>query len=378
MNHKRVLLLMIFLYVSCFTVLTSFIYHLPQGMGAETDIFHYSLKNTVEGRFMYSPIEGMSRFGFHISPFLFLFLPIYFFWASPYVLLFVQSLLLGLGALPVYWISREYFNEGKSLWFSFAYLMNPMIHNANLFDFHVYTLSTTFLLFLFYYLKKGHIRYSIIFLVLSLSCREDVGLPVFALGLFGIIVFRRKQLGSIIALSGLIWFFISVNLLIPYFSRGMYELGCGRYSHLGDSPREIMELFVSNPSYIVGYVTTQQKMMYLGKLFFPVGFISFFNPSTLFMALPGFLVNILSSAPQQISGYFQYDSTIVPFVIISAIYGLNNIRKLIEYKYDGMLYHYLFFAFIVTVIVFSLSFSLLDDMIGSILLYGKPVFRTFS
>ncbi|MGH7204446.1 MAG: DUF2079 domain-containing protein, partial [Candidatus Levyibacteriota bacterium] len=69
------------------------------------------------------------------------------------------------------------------------------------------------------------------------------------------------------------------------------------------------------------------RIEYLIKLFAPIGYLSILFPFFLVFAAPDLLINTLSNNPQLHQIYFQYTSTITPFIFLSAIYGVWVLRK---------------------------------------------------
>src|SRR5206468_9948338 len=52
--------------------------------------------------------DQISRLGAHVDPILVLFAPLWWVWPSPDMLLTVQAIAVGLGALPVFWLGRKH------------------------------------------------------------------------------------------------------------------------------------------------------------------------------------------------------------------------------------------------------------------------------
>jgi len=74
----------------------------------------------------------------------------------PAVGLIFQTVLISLGALPLYWMAREKFGGGLlAFTIPLVYLLYSPLHNANLFDIHGITFATSIFLFAFYYLMKS-------------------------------------------------------------------------------------------------------------------------------------------------------------------------------------------------------------------------------
>ena len=162
MNRNSLLALgiLITVYVSFFTLL-SFRRHdgLKSYMNDLGNV-DQSIYNTIKGRFMvmtncYScNSDQINRLGGHANFILLLFVPFYFVLPDPKILLFTQTLLISLGALPLYLLGKRLFK--KSTWLPlvgpFIYLINPMVHDVNLYDFHAVAVAMPLILFAFYFM----------------------------------------------------------------------------------------------------------------------------------------------------------------------------------------------------------------------------------
>jgi len=181
--------------------------------------------NTAHGDFLaftnMAPVRN--RLALHVEPILLLFVPLY--WAGlggPKLLLVVQAIVVGLGALPLYCLARDVlagsmnaerevgsreYGVGSTEYetdisrrvsyfllptsysllpvvFPLAYLLLPALEAAVIYDFHAVTLAPTFLLFAFYFGMKRRPRLFSLFALLALACKEDMGLTVAVLGLY--------------------------------------------------------------------------------------------------------------------------------------------------------------------------------------------------
>ena len=148
--------------------------------GMDLGNVNQALWNTAHGDFMaftnMAPIRN--RLALHVEPILLLFVP--FYWVGlggPKLLLVVQAIVVGVGALPLYWLARDVISNqqiGKPanqqapssksqvsllptsyslllIVFPLAYLLLPALEAAVMYDFHAVTLAATFLLFAFYF-----------------------------------------------------------------------------------------------------------------------------------------------------------------------------------------------------------------------------------
>ena len=300
--------------------------------------------NTVNGRIfqMTDPnnTSVVSRLNFHSDFMLILLSPFYFLWNSPKTLLLIQTFVLAFGAIFIFQITNLILkNKNLALIFSTMYLLSPSVGYVNLYDFHAVALSTTLLLATFYFFLKRKYWFFLLFAVLSGLTKEEIWSII---GLFGLAIilrvymekgfkFRLKEdIESIFGLfifiaSGAIFYFL-IFVIMPYL-RGTEHFALSYYSNFGDSTSDVFKNVLVNPELTITTFFSPDRLLYLLKIFFPLGFTSLLSPLYLIFALPDFLIDLLSNNDALHQIYYQYTSSITPFIFISSIYGVKFITN---------------------------------------------------
>lgn len=288
--------------------------------------------NTINGRiFQASDDNGtaISRLSTHADFILILLSPFYLIWSHPKTLLLIQTVVLTIGAIFVFLIAKSIIkNKNFALLFGFLFLMNPLVQFTNLYDFHPVTLATTLLLASFYFLIKRKYLLLMLFLVLSGVSKEQVWIIV---SLFGFpLLFKRKTKLKLLGLgiiflslsifSYLIWYAIPQNL-------GKHHFALSYYSDFGSSPTQVIKNVLFSPQKILSTILEGSRLEYLKQIFMPLGFMSLLSPIYLIFSIPDLLINLLSNNTQLHQIYYQYSSTITPFIFISSIFGVKNLLK---------------------------------------------------
>jgi uncharacterized membrane protein/uncharacterized membrane protein YbhN (UPF0104 family) len=281
--------------------------------------------NTVHGNFfmMTNPdgIEQVSRLAFHADFILILLAPLYALWQDPKMLLLIQSAVIGAGALFVYLIANEVIkNKNISLVLAFAYLINPSLQRANMYDFHAVVLATTFLLATFYFLLKKKYWMFILFAVMAAICKEQIWLIIALFGLLFMILHKKWLWGASIFIVCVGMFFFLVDFAIPNSLRGNH-FAIEYYSDFGSSPLDIAKSIILSPDRVIETAMEPERMKFLRQILSPLGYISLAFPFFLIFAGPDLLISILSSNANLYQIYYQYTATMTPFIFISAIYG---------------------------------------------------------
>lgn len=289
--------------------------------------------NTVHGNFftMTNPdgIEQASRLAFHADFILILLAPLYALWQDPKMLLLIQSVVIGAGALFVYLIAKEVLkSKNLSLVFAVAYLLNPSVQRANMYDFHAVVLATTFLLATFYFLLKKQYRLFILFAVLAAICKEQIWLIIALFGILFMFWHKKWLMGAGVFVFSLAMFFFLVDYAIPNSLKGTH-FALEYYSDFGSSPLDIAKSIILSPDRVIQTALEPERMRFLTQIFSPLGYLSYLFPFFLIFAGPDLLISILSSNANLHQIYYQYTATMTPFIFISAIYGCWVIMKLL-------------------------------------------------
>ncbi len=104
-------------------------------------------------------------------------------------------MVVALGA-PLYALARrKQLSPWAALALAAAYLLHPSIQAANWLEFHPVTLVPTFLMAAFYFLVAGRTGWYALFAVLAASCKEEIALLVFMLGLYAALALRPGASG---------------------------------------------------------------------------------------------------------------------------------------------------------------------------------------
>ena len=305
--------------------------------------------NTRQGRpFAMTNIEGLSnRLGTHVEPILLPISLLYFAWSDPRALLLLQTLVIALGAWPVYLLARHALRssvpveggdtsrpsrvtprlsrfalDALPLTFAAAYLLFPSLESANMFDFHAVALAPTFWLFAFYCLETERWPEFAVFSVLTMSCKEDMPLLVAMLGLYAILVRRKWRVGLPTLGVAAVWFIVAVGWIMPHFDTQEVSPFANRYAYLGQDPAKMALTLLTRPGVILDHLLTAGNLAYLRDLFAPVAFLSFLAPQVLVLAVPSLAVNLLSTDGfmHQLED-FHYGAPLVPIVVVAAAYG---------------------------------------------------------
>lgn len=274
------------------------------------------------------PLDAFARtdhlLGYHVELLLVPIALLYVIHDGPVTLLVLQSIVLGLGALPAFWLARRRLRSDlAALVFALAFLLAPAIQGANLSDFHAVSLTATILLFAFHFLESKRHGLFLAALLLAMSAKEDIPLLAFMLGLYLIVWRRQRRLGLLVAALGAGWFIVCTRLIMPYYSGLSVSPFFQRLAIWGDTPVDSWLHALTNPQLIIDWLAKPDIIAYLGGLLASGGFMSLFNPILLLVSAPVLVVNTFSAWDWTYSEGAHYSASLIPFVIVSAINGLG-------------------------------------------------------
>jgi uncharacterized membrane protein len=301
--------------------------------------------NTLHGRFMRfstyqdAPIDlPLAQFrrtdtllAYHVELILAPISLLYLIYDSSVTLLVLQTVGIGLGALPAFWLARDHLgSDFAGLVFALAYLLAPAVEGANLSDFHAVSLTASLLLFAFYFLQARLYGLLFVFIILAMSTKEDISLLIMMMGLYTFFWLRERKIGALTALMGLGWFLICTQVILPYHNGLPISPFLHRTAIFGPTVKESLHNLLWEPMLLLRWLRQPEIVTYLGGLLASAGFMSLFSPIVLSLSAPVVAMNVFSTWSWTYSEGAHYSASIVPFVIVSGIYGLGFLARQIS------------------------------------------------
>jgi uncharacterized membrane protein len=281
--------------------------------------------NTAQGRFFGRSLEVQNDFADHVRPYLAVISIGYAVFASPYLLLTLQSLALAIGAVPLYRLAARRLNS-PFIGFAAAFclLAYPPLGFVNQYDFHIEALSIPFLIWAYERIDVGDLKTASLALLLTLLCKENLGLTIAGLGIVSILLYRRWRFGLGWAVAGITYSCLALFAVIPAF-RGLPSDTLERYQWLGGTPSEILWAASSYPGLVLQKLFAAGHGLTLLELIAPLAFLPLAGFPTLLPALPALVYNFLAEWSSQATIYTHYMVPVIPFVLIAAVMGLDRL-----------------------------------------------------
>ncbi len=331
----RFLLVLMTLYIVVFGALTALRHYHFLTQTWDLGIYEQTLWNTVHGRIMQNDLEEIpNSLGVHFNVIMFLILPGFAIFPSPYYLLLLQTIILALGAWPLYLFARKHLNDVRLAQIvAIGYVLYSPLHWLNWYDFHPVAFVVPALLAGIYFLDERRLWWAALFLGLAASTQENAILAVMFAGLYAVLMngtgkavtghntrWRVWAPGVVVMVVALVYFLLVIEIIMPSLGGGLLRFD--RYAHLGGSLFDIVGNMARHPLLLVRTVASWGKLEYVFWLFLPVVCLPFLEWRALLLIVPGLLQNMLTTFSPQFSSNYQYDATLIPGMFIGASLGL--------------------------------------------------------
>jgi uncharacterized membrane protein len=272
-------------------------------------------------------IRGLPLFGDHASYILLLVAPLYWIWASPWLLLLLQAVCLAVAAVSVYLIgARRLGSPLAGLAVAAAYLAYPAMQWAAVWHFHPETLAAGFLGLAALAADRQRWRPMAVWLVLALLCKEDVGLVVAGFGAL-LWVTGHAPVGRRVLAAGLGWFLLAALVLIPLTNGRTSPHLELNYGITGSGPSVVLEAVPALARNGWKSVTEGKGDTYLLLIFAPFLGLPLLDPRWLLPVAPPILLNLAATHGYQQEIRYQYLATSAPFLALATIAGLRVLAR---------------------------------------------------
>jgi len=285
-----------------------------------------------QGYYPYSTGIGLHGLGDHVSIILYPLSLIYYLIEDVRFLLFVQSLFIACGIIPLYLVAKSHHKESLGLLAGTMYLVHPATTNANLFDFHLDKIAGTVLLFLLWAIDSKRWKTTVFLSLIFLACKENFAITIAFLG-FWLLLYKQWRLSLLLIMISVSWFMFTTRFVLPLFAGQEEALHISRFAQYGNSIPEILYTFVTKPLFVFSNTFTTSTQWYILQLFIPFLFLPLLNPRYLVLAIPALSLNIFSNFEAQRTINFHYNAIIIVIAAFSSLQALLWISRRFPYRY---------------------------------------------
>ncbi len=258
----------------------------------------------------------------------------YLIYPSVYWLFLVQAVCLALGALPTWLLAQQAgLAAGLASAMAAVYLLHPLIFNVNMFDFHPEVMALPVMLTAIWLARADRRGWFCLAILFALGCKDALSVTIAGMGFWLLLFEKRRFCGAVALISGVAWFLIATQWIIPTFS-GSEAAALGRYAHLGgDSVLEVALNVFLKPQIVFGKIFSWESLEYLALLFVP--FLWGLHPrylTPLVSAMPVILLNMLSESDLQRDLLHQYSLPVLPFLLVAVIDSLAHGKGMLRQR----------------------------------------------
>jgi len=347
---RRLTIIFACLYVIIFTAMNWGLYFNLQIPHGDSGMYEEHLWNVEHGKGFRSNLDPGPFLGEHLQVIHLLLIPIHWLFPSMLTMDLCESIALALAVIPIFSIVRRHTSsEWAAMLICVAYLLYFPVQYLDIeIDFKTFrpiTFGVPFLLWTIDRMEQRRFISMTVFAVLTLMCKEDYAIPLSLLG-FWLMLFPQQtqskavashhqstnNLARIVGLS--LWLGAAAYLLfaviyaIPWFRDGHQAHYTSYLQDFGHSPGEIITGMIANPVLVWEKIANPKTFTYFVCLIAPLGFLPLASPSRLLMALPLFVLLMLSPFGKDVAGLFHHvHAPLVPLVVWSAAAGLGNLTR---------------------------------------------------
>jgi len=309
-----------------------------------TAIFDLGINNNLfagglHGKFNHSPIvfpdDPAKYWANHVKLGLYLFLPIYALIPKPETLLVIQSISLGLGAIPLFLFGRRHIQEWAACVIALCYLAYYPMHGANFYEMKEPPTAAVFVLTTIWAMDAKRFKTGWVFFFVSMIMREDMPIPLAVIGVFFVLSGYRPRTGLVMTAIASIWFvFLRFKVMTDAGSWWFPNMYKDLYSEPDTGFRSVLKTLISNPAFVLKHIFVEKKFWYLMHLLVPVVFLPARRWYLWAAFVPGAILTLLiTNYDPPLMFSFQYVMYWGPYLFVAAILAVRAIVA--EHPFGG-------------------------------------------
>lgn len=319
----RNLFIAVTLFLIIFKLLQHYSYHT---YACDLSLFDYPIHYTLKGQFMYSPWWSSLKnfFGIHFWPILTFIVPFYLIYDSPIILLILQGIFTSLALIPITAIAKENgFDREDRIYIGIFYIFNLFLWRGFEYNFHIEILYPLFLFFAFYTAFKQRFLLHTIFILLTLSIKEDAFFHCIMLEAFFFVFNGNRRIALLNIMLSLIWGFFTLKFALPYLRPEEFAniFLIDRYGHLGSNYTEIILYVISHPLEMCRMIFRVSLLRFILSF----GFLPLLHLKLSIFGFPSLLIHLFTNFPPQFNLKFYHALPAIPFFVISSIFVLKKV-----------------------------------------------------
>lgn len=309
-------------------------FHCPNfDFGIFSQMF-YNMKHSLQPLTTCERDRLLSHFAVHLSPILYLLLPVYSLFTSPITLQLAQAAILASAVIPLALLCRKFgLSYTRTAVMALILLCYPAVACGTNYDFHENCFLLPLLLWLFYAYETHRLLLMALFSVLILMVKEDAAVYIAFFALFVFLDGKRRLQGTLLFVGAGVYFLGAVLFLT---ARGEGVMA-NRYGNfiIGDGTLlQAVKNVLVNPGYALLQMLTDgngdsgPKILFILQMAVPLAFIPFGVkcPSRLLLLLPMLLINLMTLYVYQYDIGFQYSFGSTAFLFYLSVINVGEMK----------------------------------------------------
>lgn len=273
---------------------------------------------------------ALSHFAVHFSPVYYLLLPFYMLFPDPTTLLIATIVIVASGAVPLLLICKNHgLSDTACCAFSAIYALYPCFAGGCFYYLHENNFLAPFLLWFIYFCEKKKIVPRIIFMLLTLSIKEDAALYLIIIGIYFLVSRKNKKRDLLYFIVPIVYFIVIMILMKEYGSGVM----TGRYdNYIYDQSGSLLTAVaavIKNPVYVLSQSFTEKKLIFILKMLLPLAFLPVLTkkPSRFILFIPFLLINLMTTYVYQYDIFYHYCFGSGSLLIYLAVVNYSELKK---------------------------------------------------
>lgn len=267
-------------------------------------------------------IGTLNYFSVHFVPLIYLLAIPFKLIPRPETIIVLNVALMLSAAIPLYKLAYRIQADKRFALFMCALLLwYPTFQYITMYEFEMLRFSIPVLLWMLYFWEKQSIKWYFLFVLAAILVREEVGLTVAMFGLYLVLFEKKRRIGAVTLIAGLVSFVVIFKELMPVFSNtSQFEhVGAGIAPQFGNTLTGVILGILRHPFAFLGTVLHPIKLANVGMLFLPLLFLPLAAPAALLGMVANIGIGLLSSSFIHSSYMLYYISPSIPFIFYAFI-----------------------------------------------------------
>jgi len=290
--------------------------------------YDYMLHYFYQGKLHYT---GLLHGFYHINNAMLLLAPAWYFVKSSMFLVVSYPFILAGAAVPLFFLARRYFtNSAVPFVMAFVYLNFRYIQGLLEINFVVEAFYPLFIFSLVYFAVSQKWIWYALFLLLTLSVKEDAPFYLAVLG-FLFLWMRGKRIAGLAALVASVAYFYWIHyVLVAWTGSTIFAADAENFRKFGSTPLEIIGyVAVHFPEMIREFFGSKEAIKTLTKIFGNLMFLPVLSPYAL-MVLTAVFPPFIRGGESFTNLQFQYSAPVIAFLFPALVDALRRIWKRLE------------------------------------------------